>query len=55
MTRRPLIAPSQSEEAEASYVKKCEKVEGTKMVRRLQREAAHASNHTRHKKKFKSS
>jgi hypothetical protein len=39
----------------ASYVKKDGKVEGTKMFRRLQREAAHASNHARHKKKLKSS
>jgi hypothetical protein len=37
----------------ASYVKKYGKVEGTKMSLRLQREAAHSSNHARHKKKQK--
>jgi hypothetical protein len=33
-----------------SYVKKYGKTEGTKMYRRLQREAALASAHARHKK-----
>ena len=37
----------------AAYIKKYGRVEGSKMFRRLQREAAHASNHARHKKKLK--